>query len=679
MLLGHILAYQYIRESWIAPNHHLSIVDLEEFHIRSPLVEEYLDRSYFPLSLVREIYSNETILWDESLPKDIPLQLYMSLNDHYDPKLLPSLMLDSIYQSLTISDGALDSSFSLPFSWSSLLDLKAAFETAESMDCQSFGAFARIPSANMSHCEDLPKPQQHPYPKFKLTKPIDYMTPVEAARMIGHDYLLYSAPVPNRICFLGIGPGEKSIVVPISKSNNKKLALRELLAQFLAYRKLSDIKSLLLKGVDFHNTRNLIISQWSQSDLETSYVMDNDMRRDKFRIIDNSNYSSSLDKQLFLFELEPFYTDLQHRVTSSLAKFEINDLDTELLRNFQWSLADNIDYPKYFHEVRLLGNSKGAHFDWRFFKSTDFSRYETQTILHQLTRAWLQFADGVGLKTWLAHGTLLGWYWNGMNLPWDQDLDVQMTMDSLLLLARNHNQTLVVDTTGTGAYLIDIGPSFYSRVKGSGQNIIDARFIDVHTGFYVDITALSFTDSSKYMSVKLKDSSELNQLLDEQFLEKEQSSTIVQEDLYRDLTKTLIEFHNNETIFNCRNNHFYSIEDLSPLQTVLFEGVRGYVPQRYSRVLQREYKKGLLNYEHAQHRYRPVLHLWVPSTVCKKDPTGNRCFDRETLLEAKYLKPLTIKGGGRTKERHLISEKMILVDPWTLHRSKTVERIMQGM
>lgn len=680
VLLGHILVYQYIRDSWLYKDHHLTIVDLEEFHIRSPLAGEFLRKSYLPLKHIKGIFPNETFLLDQKL-KDSPWELYRSLNEQYDPRLLPTLMLNAIHQSLVLSDGMLDSSFTLPFSWNSFLDLQSPLSAVRGMDCHAFGSLARIPKANLSQCETVRGGVG--YPKFKIMGPVDHKTSEVASRLIGYNYLLHSAPLPHRICFLEIGPGGKAIVVPVSfkeklKSPYKQEVLKNLILQYVVKNEVVDIYSFLAEGVDFHHQRSLILSLWYESDLQTSYIRDQDLKRDKFRVVDSSNQSQRLSKQDFMFELEQFYSNLQRKVSTSLSKHEINDFDTELFHNVQWTLADTIDYPKFFHEVRVLGNSKGAHFDWRFFKSTDYSRYETQAILHQLTRAWLKFAHSVGLQTWLAHGTLLGWYWNGMNLPWDLDLDVQMTTESLILLARNYNQTLVVDGTGTGAYLVEVGPSFYSRVKGSGQNIIDARFIDVHTGFYVDITALSFTDSSKYMSVKKKASNELNQLVDEQFLEKQASHTVVKDELYRDLTKGLIELYNNGSIFNCRNNHFYSLQDLTPLQPVIFEGVTAYVPPRYTQILQREYNKALLNYEYAQHRYRPVLHLWIPSKVCRKDTIGNRCFDRKTLLEAKTLRLMTSKGGGRGRSLELEEVRSVLVDPWTLRRSQAVEAIMKS-
>ena len=61
--------------------------------------------------------------------------------------------------------------------------------------------------------------------------------------------------------------------------------------------------------------------------------------------------------------------------------------------------------------VHRQGNQMG-HYDRRYFKGivSDAERNETQ--LH-MVRAYLAFFREKGLDTWIAHGTLLGWWWNG--------------------------------------------------------------------------------------------------------------------------------------------------------------------------------------------------------------------------------------------------------------------------
>lgn len=69
---------------------------------------------------------------------------------------------------------------------------------------------------------------------------------------------------------------------------------------------------------------------------------------------------------------------------------------------------------KYFSEP---GESDTLHhYDSRFFHGV-VADEERQSSLLALIRAYLLLFDKLNLQTWLAHGSLLGWYWNGAILP----------------------------------------------------------------------------------------------------------------------------------------------------------------------------------------------------------------------------------------------------------------------
>lgn len=53
-----------------------------------------------------------------------------------------------------------------------------------------------------------------------------------------------------------------------------------------------------------------------------------------------------------------------------------------------------------------------GHYDIRYFKGVVDYDVRTDT-LHHLMRSYLLFFQEKGLETWIAHGTLLGWWWNG--------------------------------------------------------------------------------------------------------------------------------------------------------------------------------------------------------------------------------------------------------------------------
>ena len=149
----------------------------------------------------------------------------------------------------------------------------------------------------------------------------------------------------------------------------------------------------------------------------------------------------------------------------------------------------------------------GWHYDWRFFNGAlnyekpDWNQQElthrTNIILDRLLRNWSKFAMEKGIITWIMHGPLLSWYWNGLLFPYDNDIDIQMPIDELVNLAKNYNQTLIVEnpSEGYGKYLIEVNTYFHNRGISAEQNHIDARFHDVDSGIYIDITALSSSNA----------------------------------------------------------------------------------------------------------------------------------------------------------------------------------------
>ncbi|KAJ3237273.1 hypothetical protein HDU81_009779 [Chytriomyces hyalinus] len=175
-------------------------------------------------------------------------------------------------------------------------------------------------------------------------------------------------------------------------------------------------------------------------------------------------------------------------------------------------------------------------------KPTPVSHNSSKALkaLQSLLQAWSLFTQKNKIIWWLAHGQLLGWYWNGNTLPWDTDLDIQMTMFQLIQLIR-FNNTLVENR-----YLVDVNPNFASRKSTTKLNTIDARFIDTHTGYMMDITALvmAFEDSS-----------------------------------HSEFTGLLF----------CKSPHAYNYADIVPLHETVYESIQVWRPHAVAAILTREY------------------------------------------------------------------------------------------
>ena len=191
-----------------------------------------------------------------------------------------------------------------------------------------------------------------------------------------------------------------------------------------------------------------------------------------------------------------------------------------------------------------------------------------------MIRAYLSAMTDLGAETWVMHGTLLGWWWNGQILPWDSDIDVQMTLDTLAFL-HNFYQLYVFhyepppeqegpdggkgDGGGAGVteeatskgrgrdYMLEINPDFARKTKWDHLNTIDARWIDMQSGVFIDITALRPNDTARARG--------------------------------------------QWEALECKDNHKYNESDIFPLRDSYFEGLPTKIPYEYAWLLEEEYTK----------------------------------------------------------------------------------------
>lgn len=201
--------------------------------------------------------------------------------------------------------------------------------------------------------------------------------------------------------------------------------------------------------------------------------------------------------------------------------------------------------PKYFKEPG--GSLERSHYDIRYFKD-EVPYAEHRFVLRDLIRSYLTTLNSYGVETWLAHGTLLGWWWNGQIMPWDYDLDVQITNHTMTWLGDNLNRTehIYNATADDGSvsqkqYLLDINPHAAELTRGDGMNIIDARWIDMENGMFIDITGVREREADRPGS------------------------------------------------WSCRNKHRYESQDLWPMRLSEFEGVKARIPYGFQKILSDEY------------------------------------------------------------------------------------------
>ncbi|KAG4030051.1 hypothetical protein MFRU_013g00750 [Monilinia fructicola] len=243
---------------------------------------------------------------------------------------------------------------------------------------------------------------------------------------------------------------------------------------------------------------------------------------------------------------------------------------------------------KYFHEPG--GGDALGHYDVRYFQGKPVTYEEKQDTLKHLIRSYLTIFRERNIETWIAHGTLLGWWWNGKIMPWDWDLDTQVSSATLAWLGENMNMT-THNYTGraedgssfTRQYLLDVNPWNWERVRGDGMNVIDARWIDLRNGLFIDITGLAEVNPSTQPGV-----------------------------------------------WSCKNYHRYRTRDLYPLRETEFEGVPALVPYSFDKVLTDEYSpRALTKTLHEGHRWIPEQKEWIPEKPIGIHENGNEQADQE--------------------------------------------------
>lgn len=188
--------------------------------------------------------------------------------------------------------------------------------------------------------------------------------------------------------------------------------------------------------------------------------------------------------------------------------------------------------------------------------------------------------DSLGAETWIMHGSLLGWWWNRAIMPWDSDLDVQMNMESMEYLAAYHNMTVhhfqlpkleeekEEKEDKFRDYLLEINPNYVNGSVADKLNRIDARWIDMETGLFIDITTVRPNITAREQGL------------------------------------------NGHLM--CKDGHHYLEQDIFPLRKSKFENIPVKIPYAYSELLEEEYgRKSLTKTTFEGHEFDQQTMEWV--------------------------------------------------------------------
>lgn len=311
------------------------------------------------------------------------------------------------------------------------------------------------------------------------------------------------------------------------------------------------------------------------------------------------HYSQAdIDRQIIEFEERLGQIDQKRGENKLESNTDLTPRELNYYQSLKYcNLFSAKDEPTYYKLATLrrskLNLDTGWHYEWRFFNgamkflkddSWTYPQLEVreQIILDRLLRNWFKFTEAKGIVSWIAHGPLLAWFWNGLMFPYDIDIDLQMPSSELARLALNYNMTIVVEdlNEGYGKYLIDCSTFLHHRNIPGRDNYIDARFIDIDTGSYIDITGVGMNDE--------KPPYRFHEYVDDR------KSKDLPVELYMD-----------------RRKHWTTYESINPLRYSMLGGTPVLVPNDIMTMLTYEYRKGVSSYYFQGYYYVPAVRLWI--------------------------------------------------------------------
>ncbi|XP_014551309.1 hypothetical protein COCVIDRAFT_113211 [Bipolaris victoriae FI3] len=320
---------------------------------------------------------------------------------------------------------------------------------------------------------------------------------------------------------------------------------------------------------------------------------------------------------------------------------------------------------KYFYESTF-----NSHYDGRF-ASAELPFRERVWNLRLMLKAYTETMDQIGIQTWIMHGCLLGWWWNGGLMPWDKDLDFLVEEEGMQELGEWWNMTVhhfpaaslglddarsaesnrwaserhaaqddesdpKEDDTARSKrlaweqevhengkkYLLEVNPNYNNKSTSDKYNLIDARWIDTSNGLYIDITTLHIAPLSSAQESDLNNNNE-----DDPFSLTPSFTTHPsphEPDPYSEEIQLYV-----------KDTHAYLSSQIYPLRTSYLEKVAIKVPFAYEEVLLEEYgSEALTESWYNGYAFESEKGVWV-----ERNPS---------LEEARYFRAKSGRMTGRS-------------------------------
>lgn len=527
------------------------------------------------------------------MPVNVPFPIKKPIIYPHDPRFTVNSYLNYIHQQLNTGKSVVTA----PFHWSDWVNLdllhKHIFNTETNFDYCT--VIFNISKNGLSKGSTLESTSEYCQLSkrtplgFEISKPPSFQT-IENLKELGRAYLYTQAPPPSKLVFLTNSNIDVSYQVQVTNSEND-------LKYSLLHNEINSKNNVRKYTTNILSTYNSLVRQNPPQKLDNQRYWDEApilFYNSKTDLVNLTESSFDVDIDFVLKNQPQELTPIEHNYYNSI-KYSVSEPDP----------------PKYFAEAKIIQTDPrhlfGDHYDWRFFSGLKVGTEEDVSILHRLIKNYLAFARQNNIRTWIAHGSLLSWYWSGSSFPWDLDIDVQVPIADLHYMAKHFNQSLIVESVadndgefdGLGRYFLDIGSFITHRESGNGNNNIDARFIDIDTGAFIDITALAISNTqAPRRYIKQEEAANNTDLLS------------------YDPNRTNLDINRRLKVYNCRNNHFMKFEALSPLVPTLVENQIGYVPNDFTSPLLDEYRLNSITIpSYHGHWFIMELRLWIPDRV----------------------------------------------------------------
>ena len=79
-------------------------------------------------------------------------------------------------------------------------------------------------------------------------------------------------------------------------------------------------------------------------------------------------------------------------------------------------------------------------------------------------------------------------------MPWDSDVDVQVSTYTIHFLASYYNMT--IHKYKGRSYMLEINPQYVNGSAADFLNMIDGRYIDMDKGLFIDMTTVRQKEGS---------------------------------------------------------------------------------------------------------------------------------------------------------------------------------------